>query len=31
MDTYLKVLLSIALVFPWSAVILGIWLYFRGK
>jgi hypothetical protein len=31
MDTYFKVLLGIALIFPWSAVLLGLWLYFKNK
>jgi hypothetical protein len=31
MDTYLKVLLTIALVFPWSAVLLAIYLYFKAR
>jgi hypothetical protein len=31
MDTYLKFLLTIALIFPWSAVLLGIWMYFKSK
>lgn len=31
MDTFYKVLLTLFVVFPWSAVILFIWVYFNKK